>query len=82
LDDGLGHVSVWINKYLRGKNDKLETFRGMEQLYDKIQVEKANPQFDVVFVFVKNEDLLKVNRKSLPDNSFVVEIVAQDFKGL
>jgi hypothetical protein len=82
LDDGLGHVSAWINKYLRGKNDKLEMFRGMEQLYERIQVEKANPQFDVVFLFVRNEDLLKVNRKSLSDNCFVVEIVGQDFKGL
>ena len=36
----------------------------------------------MVFVFVRNEDLLKVNKKVLSENCFVVEIVGQEFKGL
>lgn len=82
MDDELGHVSAWISKYLKDRNDLLETFRGMEQLYEKIHLEKTNAQFDVVFVFVKNEDLPKVNRKLLPENCFIVKILSQDFKGL
>ena len=36
LDDELGHVWAWIAKYLKGKNDKVEQFRGMDKLYEKI----------------------------------------------
>jgi hypothetical protein len=32
----MGHVSAWIAKYLKGKNDKVEQFRGMDKLYEKI----------------------------------------------
>jgi hypothetical protein len=82
LDDELGHVSAWITKYLKGKNDRVEVFRGMDQLYERIQLERANQEFDLVFVFVKNEDLPKVNKKLLPESVYVVEIVGQEFKGL
>ena len=29
LDDELGHVGTWITKYLKGRNDRVEQFRGM-----------------------------------------------------
>jgi hypothetical protein len=82
LDDELPHVEAWVSKYLKNNNDRVEVFRGMDQLYERIQRERVSQEFDVVFVFVKNEDLLKVNKKLLPGSVFIVEIVGQEFKGL
>lgn len=75
-------MEMWLGRYLRTKNDVIERFRGIEGMYEKLQSGGRPEDFDVTFVFVKKEDVKKVNKKLIPENCFVVEIMSEDYRGL
>ncbi len=39
-------------------------------------------QYDATLIFVKKEDLTKVNKKVLYEDAYVVEMLGEEYKGL
>lgn len=74
VDEELGYLASWLQKFVKTRNDKVESFRGIEQLYEKAR--KVEGEFDCVMVFVRREDINKVNARQLGEECFVVEIMA------
>lgn len=64
-------------KYVKAKNDKIQQFRGIDQLYSKIKKIQNAEQYDLTFIFIKKEDLLKINKRLIPEDCFIVEIMPE-----
>lgn len=63
VDDELSYLTSWLQKFVKTRNDKVESFRGIEQLYEKVH--NVEGEFDCVLVFVKREEINKVNIRQL-----------------
>ena len=55
-------------------------------MYEKLKKGRGNQEedeeYDVTFLFVKKDDIKKVNKRLIPQGCFVVEIMSEDYKGM
>ena len=55
-------------------------------MYEKLKEGRGNQEedeeYDVTFLFVKKDDIKKVNKRLIPQGCFVVEIMSEDYKGM
>ncbi len=70
VDEELNYLKTWLGKYLQTKNDTVEVFRGVDDMYEKLKEGRGNQEedeeYDVTFLFVKKDDIKKVNKRLIP----------------
>ena len=59
-----------VGKISLNQNDTVEVFRGVDDMYEKLKEGRGNQEeeqeYDVTFLFVKKDDIKKVNKRLIP----------------
>ena len=42
VDEELNYLKTWLGKYLQTKNDTVEVFRGVDDMYEKLKEGRGN----------------------------------------
>ncbi len=49
-------------------------------MYEKVNLNLN--QFDVIFLFVKKEDINKINKRIIPEDCYIIQLMPEEYKGL
>lgn len=74
IQEDLAYLREIISGHVAARNDRVEVYSGIEQLFECIRPEKVEDKYDVGFIFVSRQEARLINTSLLPDDYYVVLI--------
>lgn len=74
VHEDLTYLTTIITTHLATSNDKVESFAGVEQLFECIRPEKVEDRFDAGFIFVRREEIKLINVNLFPEDYYIVTV--------
>ena len=66
VQEELNYLTNSIQAHVATNNDCIETFTGVEQLYEGIRRDRIDGKFDAGFIFARRQEVKLVNPNLLP----------------